>query len=52
MEVDIELLLENLKRDKSQRTKDSLDLLNSLLEARFNAKEKDYSIATIGRESK
>lgn len=52
MSVDINLILENLKFGKSQRTQDSLDKLHTLLEARFNAKEKDYSIATIGRLSK
>lgn len=52
MSIDINVLLENLKIDKSSRTKDSLDKLNALLEARFQAGEKDYSIATIGRLSK
>lgn len=52
MSVDINIFLEDLKSDKSQRTKDSLDRLNTLLKARFNAGEKDYSIATIGRISK
>lgn len=52
MSVDVNLILEDLKSNKSQRTKDSLDKLNTLLEARFNAGEKDYSIATIGRISK
>lgn len=52
MNVDIKLILENLKFGKSQRTQDSLNKLNTLLETRFNAKEKDYSIATIGRVSK
>lgn len=52
MSVDINLILENLKFGKSQRTQDSLNKLNTLLETRFNAKEKDYSIATIGRVSK
>lgn len=52
MSVDVNVILEDLKSNKSQRTKDSLDKLNSLLEAHFNAGEKDYSIATIGRISK
>lgn len=52
MSVDVNVILEELKLSKSQRTKDSLDKLNSLLEAHFNAGEKDYSIATIGRISK
>ncbi len=52
MNIDINVILEDLKSNKSQRTKNSLDQLNTLLEARFYAKEKDYSIATIGRVSK
>ncbi|EPF81795.1 gamma-mobile-trio protein GmtX [Acinetobacter rudis] len=52
MSADINLILENLKFGKSQRTQDSLNKLNTLLETRFNAKEKDYSIATIGKVSK
>lgn len=52
MSVDVNVILEDLKSNKSQRTKDSLDKLNALLEAHFNAGEKDYSIATIGRISK
>jgi hypothetical protein len=52
MNIDIDIILEDLKKDKSQRTKDSLDQLNTLLQTRFNAGEKDYSIATIGRVSK
>jgi len=52
MQVDIRVILEGLKTDKSNRTQESLHKLNSLLEARFNSNEKDYSIATIGRESK
>lgn len=52
MSVDINLILENLKLGKSQRTQDSLNKLNSLLESHFTARENDYSIATIGRVSK
>lgn len=51
MTIDIEVILEGLKTNKSPRTKNSLDKLNALLEARFNMGEKDYSIATIGRVS-
>ena len=49
---DINELLENLKSGKSQRTKISLDKLNSLLETRFKVGEHDYSIATIAKRSK
>ena len=52
MQVDINTILEDLKSGKASRTQDSLDKLNALLEARFNAGEKDYSIAAIGRVSK
>lgn len=52
MQVDINVILEDLKMGKTSRTQDSLNKLNALLEARFNAGEKDYSIATIGRVSK
>lgn len=52
MQVDINTILEDLKLGRGSRTQDSLDRLNALLEARFNAGEKDYSIATIGRASK
>ena len=52
MNVDVHVILEDLKSNKSQRTKNSLDKLNSLLQAHFNTGEKDYSIATIGRISK
>lgn len=52
MKIDTNLLLEDLKRDRSLRTQSSLDKLNALLENRFRAGEKDYSIATIARISK
>lgn len=52
MIVDVNLILEDLKSGKSQRTQDSLSKLNTLLENRFNAGEKDYSIATISKVSK
>jgi hypothetical protein len=52
MQVDINTILEDLKSGKASRTQDSLDKLNALLEARFKAGEKDYSIAAIGRVSK
>ena len=52
MQIDINTILEDLKRDKSERTQISLDKLNALLEKRFNTENKDFSIATIGRASK
>ncbi len=52
VQVDINVILDDLKTGKTSRTQESLDKLNALLETRFNAGEKDYSIATIGRVSK
>lgn len=52
MNIDVNVILEELKSNKSQRTKNSLDKLNSLLQTHFNMGEKDYSIATISRISK
>ena len=51
MKIDTNMLLEGLKENKSQRTRNSLDKLNSLLESRFKRGLKDYSIASIGRAS-
>ncbi|MFK4048998.1 gamma-mobile-trio protein GmtX [Acinetobacter venetianus] len=52
MSTNMKSFLDNLKKNKSKRTQESLDKLDSLLEKRFNDGEKDYSIATIGRISK
>lgn len=52
MSIDINVILEDLKLNKVKRTRESLDKLNNLLEAHFNAGQKNYSIATIGRLSK
>lgn len=51
MQIDTDALLEDLKTNKSQRTKNSLDKLSILLESRFKEGFKDYSIASIGRAS-
>ena len=45
MQVDINVILEDLKMGKTSRTQESLDKLNALFETRFNAGEKDYSIS-------
>lgn len=50
-QIDIDVILSDLKMNKSQRTQNSLDKLNELLEIRFNNDECDYSIATIGKIS-
>jgi len=52
MNTDMNLFLDNLKKDKSKRTQESLEKLNNLLEKHFNNDGQDYSIATIGRISK
>ncbi|NQY36852.1 MAG: hypothetical protein HRT37_18185 [Alteromonadaceae bacterium] len=52
MRIEPELLLEELKAGKNQRAKTSLDRLNTLLKTHFEANEKDFCIATIGRLSK
>lgn len=52
MQIDINVILADLKEGKSKASQESLDKLNLLLEARYEAGEKDYSIATIGKISK
>lgn len=52
MQIDINVILDDLKEGKSKASQKSLDKLNALLEARYEAGEKDYSIATIGKVSK
>lgn len=52
MQTDINIILSGLKQDKTSRTQRSLDKLNALLEKRFNANEKDFSIITIAKASK
>ena len=52
MLIDIEMILDDLKRDKNPRTQCSLDKLNQHLKRQFEEGKKDFSIATIGRLSK
>ncbi|MBU0760467.1 MAG: hypothetical protein KJ858_02130, partial [Nanoarchaeota archaeon] len=52
MNIDIESVLDNLKFNKSDKTKLSLDKLNDTLKAYYRAGNKDYSITTIGKISK
>lgn len=52
MQIDINVIIADLKEGKSKTSQESLDKLNALLEARYEAGEKDYSIATIGKVSK
>jgi len=51
MEVNIEVILEGLKEGKSQRTKDNLDQLNSILKEYTDSGQRDFSITQIGRIS-
>lgn len=52
MTIEPELILEDLKADKSPRTQASLDKLNELLKNLYEAGSNDYSIVTIGKLSK
>ncbi|QQN38853.1 gamma-mobile-trio protein GmtX [Acinetobacter sp. CS-2] len=51
MEINIEVILEGLKEDKSQRTKDNLDQLNNILKEYTDSGQRDFSITKIGRIS-
>lgn len=51
MEINIEVILEGLKEDKSQRTKDNLDQLNNILKEYTDSGQRDFSITQIGRIS-
>lgn len=51
MIIEPEIVLENLKEGKTQRTQKSLDKLNEILEAYFNSGQKDFSVTNIGRIS-
>lgn len=52
MLIDIDMILDDLKRDKNPRTQCSLDKLNHLLKRQFEEGKKDFSIGTIGQLSK
>lgn len=52
MNINTDSMLEDLKVGKAKRTQESLEKLNKLLQDHFDAGEKDFSIATIGRLSK
>lgn len=51
MGIDIDVILENLKDGKTQRTQRSLDRLNETLLEYHARGERDFSITTIGRVS-
>tara|TARA_R110001599_G_scaffold117145_3_gene285266 strand:+ start:624 stop:1304 length:681 start_codon:yes stop_codon:yes gene_type:complete len=51
MEIDIDVILEDLKYGKTTRTQQSLDKLSETLRACYERNERDFSITTIGRRS-
>lgn len=51
MEIDIDVILEDLKEGKTAKTQKSLDKLNDALRDYYERGERDFSITTIGRLS-
>ncbi|MCU7986707.1 MULTISPECIES: gamma-mobile-trio protein GmtX [Shewanella] len=51
MELDIDVILEDLKDGKVPRTKQNLDTLNTILKAYAESGQEDFSITQIGRIS-
>jgi len=51
MELDIDVILEDLKDGKVPRTRQNLDTLNTILKAYAESGQKDFSITQIGRIS-
>lgn len=51
MEVDISVILDNLKEGKTPKTQQSLDKLNETLRGYYERGERDFSITTIGQLS-
>lgn len=51
MEIDIDVILEDLKEGKTAKTQQSLDKLNQTLRDYYERGERDFSITTIGRLS-
>lgn len=51
MEIDIDVILEDLKEGKTAKTQQSLDKLNETLRDYYERGERDFSITTIGRVS-
>lgn len=51
MDINIDVILEDLKEDKPPRTKNNLDKLNSILKEYAESGQKDFSITQIGRIS-
>jgi len=51
MELNIDVILEDLKDGKVPRTKQNLDTLNSILKSYAESGQKDFSITQIGRIS-
>lgn len=51
MEIDIDVILEDLKEGRTAKTQQSLDKLNQTLRKHCERGERDFSITTIGRLS-
>ncbi len=51
MEINIDVILGNLKEGKTAKTQQSLDKLNETLSEHYERGERDFSITTIGRVS-
>lgn len=51
MEVDVDIILEDIKEGKTAKTQESLDKLNRTLCDYYERGERDFSITTIGRMS-
>ena len=51
MELNIDIILADLKDGKVPRTQQSLDKLNGILQAYAEAGQRDFSITQIGRVS-
>ncbi len=51
MNIDINVILEDLKEGRHSRTQASLDKLNEILQAYYNSGQRDFSVTRIGRES-
>lgn len=51
MEINIDVILEDLKESKTAKTQQSLDKLNETLREHYERGERDFSITTIGRVS-
>lgn len=51
MDINIDIILADLKDDKVPRTQKNLDKLNDILKAYAGSGQRDFSIAQMGRVS-